>query len=576
MPQDYIIVSSQYKHKLPQDEREIAEYAVSCGLALRNEPYSIQLLLRAPDSLCRPVSVAVDCELPVRVYRLDCVAVTNAANDYGERGYTCDLPGLYADLLLPRPAKPEIVERGGLYYEKDTEYLLNLNRDSYTALFVTLNPESETVAAGEYVVKFKITSLANPNDTTECAFSLTIVDAFLPDIEYYYTNWFHVDSLCDYYNVEPYSDEFYTLFDSFVRNAVRHRMNTLLLPAFTPALDTPKGSERRCVQLVDIERIGDSGCDDNSQYVGGGWRFGFERMRRFIRAARDCGISVFEHCHLFSQWGAASAPNIYDVTGKRLFGWETDASSDVSSDEYRGFVRAYLKAFLEFAASERLGRENLLFHISDEPTDKQIDGYRRAYETVADLLSGYDMIDALSDAEFYKTGLVRTPVAVISNADKFAEVCPRFWLYYTCGTYLRECSNRLITNTAARTRVLGLQLYYYKAIGFLHWGYNYYYDRMTSARFDPKQNPCGYKLLPGCSWLAYPLQSGAAPSLREEHMREVFDDLRLYKLLEERFGRERLLDIIESELGGKIGCKLIPDRNSLWRLREKLIALLIQ
>ncbi len=99
---------------------------------------------------------------------------------------------------------------------------------------------------------------------------------------------------------------------------------------------------------------------------------------------------------------------------------------------------------------------------------------------------------------------------------------------------------------------------------------------MTSVRFDPKQNPCGYKLLPGCSWLAYPIWSGAAPSLREEHMREAFDDLRLLWLLDERLGRTQLLEIIESELGAKIGCKLIPEGNSLRRLREKLIALLIQ
>ena len=122
-------------------------------------------------------------------------------------------------------------------------------------------------------------------------------------------------------------------------------------------------------------------------------------------------------------------------------------------------------------------------------------------------------------------GMVRvgTPVA---KADEFDGECDNFWLYYTCGTYAKLCTNRLITNTAARTRVLGLQMYNYKAAGFLQWGYNYYYDRMSEGWFDPKVDPDGYKLIPGCSYLCYPESDGAVPALREIHMREAFDDLR--------------------------------------------------
>ena len=59
------------------------------------------------------------------------------------------------------------------------------------------------------------------------------------------------------FGVKLYSDEFYVIFDEYLKNMTRHRQNVLLLPAFTPPLDTPIGEERMNVQLVDITREGD-------------------------------------------------------------------------------------------------------------------------------------------------------------------------------------------------------------------------------------------------------------------------------------------------------------------------------
>jgi len=84
------------------------------------------------------------------------------------------------------------------------------------------------------------------------------------------------------------------------------------------------------VQLTDIENI------------DGRWVFGFDRMKTFIQHAKKCGIRYFENCHLFSQWGAEHTPNIYDRSGKRIFGYDTDAVGE----EYQTFLHAYLDGFL--------------------------------------------------------------------------------------------------------------------------------------------------------------------------------------------------------------------------------------
>ena len=282
-----------------------------------------------------------------------------------------------------------------------------------------------------------------------------------------------------------------------------------------------------------------------------------------MRVASECGIKYFEHCHLFTQWGARHSPTIYDTDGELLFGWDTDASGE----EYVRFIREYLKAFIDFTLSEGYEKSQLLFHISDEPSGDQLEGYKKAHDAIADIIADYEQIDALSEVSFYETGLVKTPVAFIAKADEFDGRCDHFWLYYTCGTYAKECSNRLITNTPSRTRILGAQMYRYNAEGFLHWGYNYYYDRMSEGFFDPRIRPDGYKLLPGCSYLCYPEKGGAAPSLREVHMAEAFDDLRALKLLGSMIGREKVLALCESCLG-VLDNHTIPEGAQLTRLRE--------
>ncbi|MBQ8510320.1 MAG: DUF4091 domain-containing protein [Clostridia bacterium] len=554
------IVSSQYKHLPGRDAADINPRVITGGSMLKNEPFSFQVLYRAePDVFCQPVSLSAVCEgLPMEAWRVDYLPVMHTANVSGEPGYESSLPGLFPDLLLPRPAAPEIEQLNVQYnasrFEKDVDSLLNATGGDYQAVWFTVNPDSRTLTPGSYVIRVTLTSLTDGSVMAEQNLALEVIDDALPDNDAYYTNWFYEDCICNLFGVELYSDAFYGIFDDYIANMTRHRQNTLLLPAFTPPLDTPVGSERMNVQLVEITRGAD------------GWHFGFEKMRRFIRHADRNGIRTFEHCHLFSQWGAKHAPNIYNTDGMRIFGFDTDAAGE----EYTAFIRAYLTAFLTFAKEE--GIENrLLFHISDEPTTEHMESYRQAVNTVADLLSGYPTADAMSHVEFYKEGLVGQPIANTRSAEKFYGECPAFWLYYTGGSYEKRSANRLISNTAARTRVLGVQLYRYQAKGFLHWGYNFYYDRLSAGCFDPKSSPNAYKMYPGDTYLAYPVMVGSChvtPSIREKLMAEAFDDLRALKLLETRIGRDAVLALCEEMLGEPVNSALIPEGDALLTLRE--------
>ena len=551
------VVSSQYKHLPGRTAADIDPRTLKSASMLTNDMFSFQALYRAEEGVMnQPVSLTAVCEgLRIGAWRVDYVPILYVCNPKNEPGYESDKPGLYPDVLMPRPAAPEVE---GIY-EKDTLNLLNATGGDYQAVWFTVNPDSTMLTAGEYTIRIALTALLDGTLLAEQELKLEVIDAALPESDVYYTNWFYEDVLCDTFDVELYSDKFYEIFDDYVSNMARHRQNTLLLPAFTPPLDTPVGSERMNVQLTDIRR------DEN------GWHFGFERMRTFVRHALRCGIRTFEHCHLFSQWGAEHAPNIYDTTGKRIFGFDTDAFSE----EYVTFIRSYLKAFFAFAKEE--GIENhLFFHISDEPVLDQLESYRKAVSQVADLLEGYVTADAMSRLEFYTEGLVKQPIASVRSADSFMGKCDSFWLYYTGGVNYEKLggTNRLMTNTAARTRVLGVQMFHYKALGFLHWGYNFYYDRLSAGRFVPQSAPNAYKNFPGAAHLVYPVFGRGvchvATSIREKLMAEAMDDLRALKLLASRIGFEAVDAMCERILGHPAVTGLVPEGDALLKLREAI------
>ena len=534
--------------------------------ALRNEPISFSLAFRAeaeadesgriPDV---PISVSVACDtLPVSVYRVASVPFAASFCEDGEPNGIGGCP----DILQPRSAEPRVTATGQAifpFYEKGETHLLNASCLAARSAWITLNEAAEAVAAGTHTVTVRVSSLTTGETLATHTLEVRILDSLLPETEFLYTNWIHYDCLADDSGLPLWGDAYFSLLEQYIKNAVLHGMNTLLTPAFTPALDTPIGTERMNVQLVGVRRI------------GGEYRFDFSRLERFIRLAKGAGIRYFEHAHLFSQWGADRAVNIYGETEESggesvcLFGWETPADDP----EYVKFLRVYLRELL--ALSDRLGiEEDWLFHLSDEPKEADLARYSHAHEVVREVLGGRRLGDALSDYAFYGHGLCDLPIVDTPFADSFDGRCEHLMLYYTGGERTPNLSNRLLTNAPRKIRALGLHLFRYRACGFLHWGYNYTYGRMSQGRFNPATDPTFYRNIPGVTYLVYPNGASAPyPSIREKQMREAISDYRALKLLESKIGYSETLALCERELGRALTITTLPETDGeMLALRE--------
>lgn len=530
-------------------DSDIGAFATLTHLsALKNERVSFQLLYTDDTNDAtlpyRSTNFALQIEgVPqevVSVRRVDCVPVTIACLAEGaDDNYLRTAPGLYPDLLSP-------LQYGGV----------SVMRHQLQSVWIELDMKGR-LPAGEHTVTVKLTS--NGEMQAQNTLTLTVINALLQPQEMIFTQWFHTDCLANYYNVPVWSEEHWRIVESFAATAVKNGINMLLTPVHTPPLDTAVGGERTTTQLVDVT------LDD------GKYSFNFDKLDRWIEMCNRVGIRYFEVAHLFTQWGARHAPKIMatvDGEYKRIFGWETDAASE----EYTRYLRAFLTAFLAHMRA-RGDDKRCYFHISDEPNKLHIDRYRAVKASVADILEGYPIMDALSNFEFYQDGLVELPIPASDHIEPFVEAGVKgLWTYYCCSQAV-GVSNRFIAMPLWRTRSIGLQLYKYNIVGFLHWGYNFYNNMHSRDAINPYLDTCaGYAFPAGDAFSVYPAQDGSAlESVRILSFYEALQDVRALRLAEMLCGRERVIDEIERIFGEEIRFdRCAKSAKPLLEIREKI------
>lgn len=397
-------------------------------------------------------------------------------------------------------------------------------RKGWNALRFTVRGK---LRAGVYPIRILLTDNVSGETLVDTTYTLTVENFTLGESRLIYTAWFHYDGIAQYYHLPVFSREYNRIMDNFIRTAVHHGMNMLLIPMFTPPLDTEVGKERLTVQLVDVTKTEDS------------YEVSLDRLIAFMKHVKKIGVRYFEMSHLFSQWGATATPKIIAKTKegeRRIFGWDTPSATG----EYPRFLSVFLPALRERLIAEGL-YESCRFHISDEPGEAHVENYRTLTKIVKTYLPDAIIMDALSHYEFYEQGLVDRPVVATHAMTPFLENrVPKLWAYYCCGQGFDYLSNRLMSMHGERTRVLGFQLWLCRTEGFLQWGYNFYNTHLSQRPIDPYLVNDGDGAFPsGDPFVVYPAQNGEAlDSVRHEIFYDAIQDYNLMCRAEEAFGRD--------------------------------------
>ncbi len=500
------------------------EPATTCGKVnaiFRNETYSFQIAYYCEhsDGIDFPfASVIVEGNFAgsVKIKEVGNVPSQMPAYPECDSDYLTNQPGLFPDPLFDLA---------------DNE--IKLVPCQWRSLWVELEPE-EDAPAGMYTTVIRFLS-RDGMELARVEESIEVLDASLPKQELIHTEWIHFDCLGSYYGVDMLSEEHWELMEKYIAKAVDHGANMILTPLFTPPLDTKVGGERPTVQLVDV-------CLDNGYYS-----FKFEKLKRFIEMCQKLGIEYFEMSHLFTQWGAFHAPKIIaNVNGaeRKIFGWDTEAAGQ----EYSSFLDCFLPQLTKVLKELEISSK-CWFHISDEPKSEHLDSYKAAQGLVNKHLEDFKIIDALSDFDFYKKGLVKNPIPASDHIEPFLEAqVPDLWVYYCCCQY-KYVSNRFMAMPSRRNRILSVQLYKYDITGFLHWGFNFWNSQYSVKSINPYAvTDSGSAFPSGDPFLVYPGDDGRpVESIRIKVLREALYDLRAMKLLESLTSKEFVMDIIEGQ-----------------------------
>lgn len=509
---------------------------------MKNERLSYQLAYSGKVDYMRK-NMKITVNSPIK----ECITIRKVGNvpsEYpirvlSDEHYERYAPGLFPDVLYPM--------------EGDTLEVLS---GTWHSLWITVELNGK-YPAGDYPVEIVLS-----DDELQVSRTMTIkvIDAILPEQDMIFTQWFHADCLADYYGVEVFSEKHWELIEKFVKTASLNGVNMMLTPIFTPPLDTQVGHERTTVQLIDIEKNGDN------------YTFKFDKLRYWIKLCQKNGIKYFEIAHLFTQWGLAATPKIIATENgvkKRIFGW--DVSSEDSS--YEKFLSQMLPALDEFLKKEKINK-NTFFHISDEPYSEHIEKYMKLKNMVKKYLPDYQIIDALSNFEFYSKGVVENPIPSTDHIQPFIDNnVSDLWCYYCCSQAVKV-ANRFMAMPSYRNRVIGIQFYKFNIRGFLHWGYNFYNSALSLKKINPFMVTDAINTYQsGDAFSVYPGEEEPIESIRLAVFYEALQDLRVLKLLESFIGHENVVAFVEEEAAMLIRFDQYPhDKDFLINLREKINA----
>ena len=471
----------------------------------RNEQLSFQVALRLEEEDRQVVRLAVDGPpgWSIRVRRVGYVPVRHHNTPIDEDTAALDeIPGYVPDPLFD-------------------EHEMLLPQGETQAFWVTVTPDSDFCAgdAAPGTYDLQIRAIPEVGAPISRVATVRLYDVVLaPRQDFRITHWFYTDALIDWYRTDLFDERFWRILPAYVGNVVGHGQDTLYVPVFTPPLDGVK----RPSQLLDVRRTD-----------AGTYAFDWRDVKRYVDVARAAGIIHFEWTHFFTQWGAKHAIRIYERQGRDeqlLWSPETAATSET----YRAFLTQFLPALHRFLTVEGL-LDHAFFHVSDEPHgEEHLAQYLANRALLRELAPWIRVMDALSEIEFAREGAMDMPIPSIRTALDFHAEGIESWCYYCCGPRGRYL-NRLLDTPLPKIAMHGMLFYRWPFQGFLHWGYNYWYESQTRNLIDP------YTVQDGLAWhrgwaygdpfMVYPGPAGPVDSLRWEVFAESLQDNRLLQTL---------------------------------------------
>jgi hypothetical protein len=344
------------------------------------------------------------------------------------------------------------------------------------------------------------------------------------------THWWNADCIYDWYKLKPFGDEWFKLTESYMADMVEHGSDVIFVPMFHHRREVVERPSQ--LLIVTSPRPGE-------------YKFDWTQVRRFVEMARRAGFGRFEWPHLWHMKITPQGAITAAAEPQRVYLTDTGKPKLVVADDYPAtgedyirFLKQFLPEFHRFLTEEKL-LDVSYFHVSDEPggSEDDVARYQAVRNTLKDLApwTNGKVIDAMSDVKYGRMHLIDGPVPNVAAAKAYIDEGIPHWVYYCCGPR-GEYLNRFFDTPLPKIRMSGWLFYHLKALGFLHWGYNFWYV------MDLGFNPVHQKLVDpftdgaagstaggdgepyGDSFVVYPGESGPIDSIRWEVFAESLQD----------------------------------------------------
>lgn len=363
-------------------------------------------------------------------------------------------------------------------------------------------PTFET-AKGVYTGEITFTEA--DGETCCISFEINVTNAVIPQKETLrVTNWFNINAMYEFHNVEAWSDDHWQLIESYGKLMREARQTDFWLP----------------------KTIFTYTKDNNGDYI-----FDFSIAQKLIELYLSLGFKYIEGPIMLYRKSWERAEFFIKIDGEDVH---------ALSDEGYDFMRAFFTQLYSFLKVNGWF-EIFNAHVGDEPQKYCVTEYHILSGLIRKWMPGVKIIEAVETPEIDGAVDIWVPKSdrYLTYKDEFDKKMKRgedvFW-FYTCmfpgGQYL----NRLLDQELIRTRYLHWANYVYGFTGYLHWGLNMYYHLNGNSVFSGAcDRPDGVRmqLLPaGDTHIVYPLEKLVLRSVRLEMMRAGCEDYELLKLAE--------------------------------------------